>query len=338
MADIKKANCLLFYGDDPVSMSLRKEQAVASYFHGKAPDPVTFGEAAPLEAYRAALEGQSLFQRETAVIIQNPSFLKKNMSAKAEAQGEAFFHLLEQLPKETLVIFLVDGKVDRRTKAGARLFKICTAEEVSLLKPKEAAGILARMIYEAGKRVDPGARAYLEEVLPAWDTISRPLLQTECDKIILMAGDAPCVTKELLESSLPTYMGQGIFHFTDCLLNRDARAVLDGAGKVFGSVEDEIKNIGFLSSRFRKIKMYKELTGLHRPRSEIQDVTGVKNQWAFTFLERDAAKMTEQEAEDFLLALFDYQYRKRMGDREASITEVLLKFCLSGKRRPAVPS
>lgn len=331
MADIKKANCLLFYGDDPVSMSLRKEQVMAAYFHGNPPEPAIFDEAAPLEAYRAALEGQSLFQKETAVIIQNPSFLKKNTSAKAGAQMEAFFTLLKQLPPETLAIFLVDGKVDRRTKAGARLFKTCVSEEVSLLKPKEAAGILARMIYEAGKRVDPGARAYLEEVLPAWDAISRPLLQTECDKIILMAGDAPYVTRELLENSLPTYMGQGIFHFGDCLLNRDARTVLDSAGKVFGTVEDEIRNIGFLSSKFRKIKMYKELARFHKPRSVIQDMTSVKNNWAFTFLEQDAGKVTEKETEDFLLALFEYQYRKRMGDREASITEVLLKFCLSGR-------
>lgn len=333
MAGIKKQNCLLLYGNDAVSMSLRKEQALTAYFRGNPPDPITFDGAAPIEAYRAALEGQSLFQSETAVIIQNPAFLKKTVSAKTEKALEGFFSCLEHLPADTLVLFLVDGKVDKRTKIGKRMHAICTSEEINLLNPKEAAGILCRMIYQAGKRVEPGARAYLEEILPAWEDVSAPLLQTECDKIILMVGDAPYVTKELLENSLPSYMGQGIFHFTDCLLDRKANVILESTGKVFGSVNDEIKNIGFLSSKFRKIKMYKELARVHTPVARMQDILGVRNRWAWKFLERDAAKVTEKEAEDFLLALFDYQFKKRMGGRDISIEDVLLKFCLSGKER-----
>lgn len=69
---------------------------------------------------------------------------------------------------------------------------------------------MARMLMDCGKRVEPEARAYMEEVIGSWETISRPFLQTECDKIVLMAGNRTGISKKLLEYALPEYMDQGI--------------------------------------------------------------------------------------------------------------------------------
>ena len=77
---------------------------------------------------------------------------------------------------------------------------------------------MARMLMDCGKRVEPEARAYMEEVIGSWETISRPFLQTECDKIVLMAGNRTGISKKLLEYALPEYMDQGIFKFTDALI------------------------------------------------------------------------------------------------------------------------
>lgn len=77
---------------------------------------------------------------------------------------------------------------------------------------------MARMLMDCGKRVEPEARAYMEEVIGSWETISRPFLQTECDKIVLMAGNRTGISKKLLECALPEYMDQGIFKFTDALI------------------------------------------------------------------------------------------------------------------------
>ena len=108
-----------------------------------------------------------------------------------------------------------------------------------------------RMLMDCGKRVESEARAYMEEVIGSWETISRPFLQTECDKIVLMAGNRTGISKKLLEYALPEYMDQGIFKFTDALIAKNASAVMENTDHVFTDVSETIKNLGFISAKFK---------------------------------------------------------------------------------------
>ena len=70
------------------------------------------------------------------------------------------------------------------------------------------------------------------------------------------------MTKELLELALPDYMNQGIFKFVDALLDKKSQLVLESADRVFTDMTTTIKNLGLLSSKFRKIKILKEMEGI----------------------------------------------------------------------------
>ena len=231
---LNKKNCCFLYGEDLVSLALRREGLLKAYFEGDPPDPVLFDGEGSLEEYENALAGQSLFSSATAVVIHNPPFLKR--ISKAEKEEKAALHFVERLeglPPDIFCLIQLDGKPDKRTKIVKGLLSVCYSEELSLLLPRDAAGVMIRLLSAAGKRVDFSARTYLEDVLSSWDTISLPLLQTECDKMVLMCGEKSVVTKELLELALPDYMNQGIFKFVDALLDKKSQLVLESADRVF---------------------------------------------------------------------------------------------------------
>ena len=74
---LNKKNCCFLYGEDLVSLALRREGLLKAYFEGNPPDPVLFDGEGSLEEYENALAGQSLFSSATAVVLHNPPFLKR---------------------------------------------------------------------------------------------------------------------------------------------------------------------------------------------------------------------------------------------------------------------
>ena len=324
----KKENVRLLYGNDLVSLSLRKEELIKTYFKGEVPDTTVLESPGNYESCKNALGGQSLFFSKTAVIIQNPFFLKKTVrNEKEEKEFDDFIMLLQDLPHDTLVILIAEGTLDKRLKTTKELSAICFAEECTLLNPREGASRMSLLLAKEGKQMDSQARAYLEEVLGSWEELSLPLLQTECDKIVLMAGANPKISKRLLEVALPDYMDQGIFRFTDALMSKRADLVLRRADRVFRNPGETIKNVGFLASRFRKIKILKELQRNHASLQDMQKKLEIRNQWAWKSLLKDAGKVTEEEAEEFLLGLFNYQMALRRGENDI-LKDLLLRFCL----------
>lgn len=324
----KKENVRLLYGNDLVSLSLRKEELIKTYFKGEVPDTTVLESPGNYESCKNALGGQSLFFSKTAVIIQNPFFLKKTVrNEKEEKEFDDFLMILQELPHDTLAILIVEGTLDKRLKTTKELSAICFAEECTLLNPREGASRMSLLLAKEGKQMDPQARAYLEEVLGSWEELSLPLLQTECDKIVLMAGANPKISKRLLEVALPDYMDQGIFRFTDALMSKRADLVLRRADRVFRNPGETIKNVGFLASRFRKIKVLKELQRNHASLQDMQKKLEIRNQWAWKSLLKDAGKVTEEEAEEFLLGLFNYQMALRRGENNI-LKDLLLRFCL----------
>ena len=324
----KKENIRLLYGNDLVSLSLRKEELIKTYFKGEVPDTTVLESPGNYESCKNALGGQSLFFSKTAVIIQNPFFLKKTVrNEKEEKEFDDFIMLLQELPHDTLVILIAEGTLDKRLKTTKELSAICFSEECTLLNPREGASRMSLLLAKEGKQMDSQARAYLEEVLGSWEELSLPLLQTECDKIVLMAGANPKISKRLLEVALPDYMDQGIFRFTDALMSKRADLVLRRADRVFRNPGETIKNVGFLASRFRKIKILKELQRNHASLQDMQKKLEIRNQWAWKSLLKDAGKVTEEEAEEFLLGLFNYQMALRRGENDI-LKDLLLRFCL----------
>ncbi len=328
---VQQKNIWVVYGEDPVLVQEKKQELLRRYFKGNGPEPAVLGASDSLDAYRTAMEGQSLFSAETAVIIENPSFLKRALRDGDEAAYQKLLQTMKDAGPDVFVVITYEGKPDRRVKPVKSLFSFASSIECTLMKPQDGAEKMEEYLYDHGKRMDREARGYLQTVLAAWAEISQPFLETECDKILLLCGDEKVVTKALLQEALPDYMDQGIFRFTDQLLERNAQAVLEGAPRVFTDTQSTLKNLGFLASQFRRIKMLKEMRRTGASSAVMMKRLGIRGSWQMRNLEAAARKVSEEEAENFLLDLFHFQYEMRLGGSERDMEDLLLRFCLAGK-------
>ena len=334
----KQKNVWLVCGDDAVLVQAKKNELIRRYFKGDPPDATVFDGSGSFPEFEAALSGQSLFSSDTAVVIGEPFFLKKALRKDDEKPYEAFLKTLQGLSPEIFLVMTLTGRPDRRTKAVKSLLAFASVIECEYLKAADGAERMEEYLYDRGRRLAPDARAYLEEVLGAWSEISAPFLDTECEKLLLVAGDEKVITKALLEESLTDYMDQGVFPFFDRLLARDAAAVREAEPRVFTDQAAILKNVGFLAAQFRRIKMWKELDRAGRPQTEKMALLGLRGSWQARRLADAARQVTEREAEDFLLALFRCQYGQRAGGGSGELMDVLLRFCLSGvKQKQNVP-
>ncbi len=327
---VKQKNVWIVHGEDSVLVSEKKSELLTRYFKGDVPEPTVLESAASIEDYKYALGGLSLFSSGTAVIGNMPYFFKKALKKEDEAAFSGFISELKEIPEEIFVVFVCNEKPDKRLKAVKTLFGFASDLECALMKSDDAEQLVEQRLYDAGKRMTPEARAYLADVIASWSYLSRPFLATECDKLILMAGENSEISKSLLELALPDYMDRGIFRFFDRLLARDAQAVMEAADHVFTDMDTILKNTGFIASKFRKIKMFHEMNRARVSAAEKMKRLEARSAWVMRSIEGEARQVSEKEASDFLMDIFRVQYAMRRG-QDADIKDVLLRFCLKRK-------
>lgn len=319
-------NCFVLYGDDKVQIQDKARNHIRTYFGKDAPDPVVFDGEGSYEEYKSQIEGQSLFTSNTAIIIKNPFFLGR--SVRDENKFKNFINLLEHMAPEVLVVITWDGNPDKRTKVYKAISKAAVMEEYSFLKPKDAGKRLVSLVQERGKQLDFRAKIRLENEVSAWAEVSLPLLESIADKMVLLAGENQTITETVLKDSLPGYMDQGIFTFFEELLNKNAAYILENTCHVFTDIPSELKNLGFISSRFRKFKMAREMRRHRVPLEEIWKAIGVRSQWQWRNMEKEIRKVSEDDAEWMLNEIFSYQYRTRVLSEKLEIRDLFLRYCI----------
>lgn len=325
----KKNNGILFYGEDTVLINEKCKEYIHHYFGSKGPEPIVFDEEGSYEEYIHNIQGQSLFAMDVVVIMHNPFFLNKGL--RNEEEFSQFLTVLKNIPPEVLVIMTHVGKVDKRLSHIKELLKIVESREFNFLKVKEAPDELISMIRIRGKKLEYSVRPLLEEVIGAWTEVSLTLLHSICDKIMIMSAGQETVTAAVVREALPTYMEQGVFKFYDKLIAADSIYILQNTEHVFTDIPSILKNLGFISSKFRQMKMIKEMKRQHMSVKDMQNKLSVKYSFMWKNLERDADKTKETTIEWFLCEIFNFQYRMRVKAEKLEIIDLFLRFCQKQK-------
>lgn len=333
---MKVKNCFFIFGDDTVEVHHRSRAVLKTYFQGNPPPPIVMDNGTSYKEYESQIGGQSLFASNTAVILENPFFLGR--SVRDEKQFASFLDVLKHMGPETCVVIVYEGKPDKRMKGYKSLSAVAQTEECSMITSREAPRELMAMLRARHRRLDREAGDMLEAVVSSWSEISRPLLESICDKIEVLLGDSPVVTEPVLEEALPGYMGQDIFTFYHHLAAGDVNFVVSHTKNVFTDITSELKNIGFIASQFRKIKMMREMGRNHVPAAEIRKRLGFRSTWAWNRFEREARPVSEETAEWMLDSLFTWQYQRRVGSEHRELSDLFVRYCLRLRRDRAVRS
>lgn len=326
-------NCFLFYGNDSVLIQSECRKKIHSYFSGQEPQPVVFNGTEDYGEYIQAIRGQSLFTSDTAIIINNPSFLIK--AVKDEKSFDGLLEAMRKMPDSTLVLMTLSGKPDRRLKAAKQISALLAdgkGQECNLLRPQKAPEELISMFTMRHKRVPFDVRRLITDTVSAWSEVSLPMLQSIVDKACLLAGDKQEITMEVMQDALPGDMGQQIFRFCDELIAGNAEYILENTRHIFTDVSREVMSLGFLSSRFRQIKMFKELKKNRITGKERLSLMGLHSPWQLNQIEKEADRISEGAVDWFLNELFVFQYRNRVESESLNVLDLFLRFCARQKR------
>ena len=190
-----------------------------------------------------------------------------------------------------------------------------------------------------GLHLSPSADRYLRGLFQTWDAIPLQYVFSELDKLCIMLPDG---TREIetthLTSLFSGTMEKNLFTFMDYFLRRDGRHTIPFISSLFSRQDAFLKNTGYMLSRLRLLRAYKELqaAGMKEKQSE-QVLTRVNKgkpvKYALYHLKKIASYWKIEELDELLLQIFTLQLNIRRGTAQSMDMEQLICLYCSNKGR-----
>lgn len=314
---MKEKSLIVLAGEDIPALYARKEK----YIHA-AEDGERYEEGVNARLVVQMLQTQSLFATARRLEFINPAFL---LGKDESVPAAELLSALANIPAGTRVLCIVEGKLDRRRKFVKQILDLAEVYIAEFI-PKWKVGEEAEMyVRRRGAKLTAGARRYLENVSEGWENVSSVFLSTECDKWLLMA-DGNEVTEAVIRDSLPSYMDLQIFTFWDHLLAGKRREVLAATPILFDKVEDELKNIGYLTAQLRYCLALVEMQAAGIPEPQIRKELGVNSAYRWKGLQASVRQVRPQALKALLLAIYDCRFCQRTQGGKADWQAVWVEF------------
>lgn len=168
-------------------------------------------EKATADEIYAACQTLPMFAPHRVVIVKESPLLKNGGGTAGE---ETLLSLIDTLPAETVLIFLLEGKPDGRRKLTAALKKKDALVEFSTMTEYEIFSWLKAYAAQRGKAVQPQAL----ETLVQWVGTDMQTVATEMEKVCSYAENKELITKEDVQAVASQTLEANAFAIVDLLL------------------------------------------------------------------------------------------------------------------------
>ena len=295
----------LFHGTDIPAVYARKRQAGSG-----TSEAVEQGKERSTTAEIVQQINQvSLFSEVRRFEFVNPLFLtQKDESIPAKE----FLQALENVPAETRVFFILEGKADRRLGLVKKFLPLAQVSVSEFIPGWKASAAFDSVLRAQGRGLSRAARQYLQVASEGWENISSVFITTEAQKWQLMT-DQKEIPLEVVQESLPSYLQRQVFRFWDNLVDQRKRAVLEAVPYLFNGIDETLKNTGFLASQLRLCLGIYELEHAGVATRDMARKLQVNNQWRWKNIYAAAQKLNYAQCAALLLALYRAQWRQRNG-------------------------
>lgn len=302
---MQKDRIYLFHGTDIPAVYARKRQAGSG-----TSEAVEQGKERSTTAEIVQQINQaSLFSEVRRFEFVNPLFLtQKDESIPAKE----FLQALENVPVETRVFFILEGKADRRLSLVKKFLPLAQVSVSEFIPGWKVSAAFDSVLRAQGRGLSRAARQYLQVASESWENISSVFITTEAQKWQLMT-DQKEIPLEVVQESLPSYLQRQVFRFWDDLVDRRKRAVLEAVPHLFDGIDEILKNVGFLASQLRLCLGIYELEHTGVATRDMARKLQVKNQWRWKNIYAAAQKLNYAQCAALLLALYRAQWRQRNG-------------------------
>ncbi|MDU4641755.1 MAG: hypothetical protein E6Y23_03295 [Negativicoccus massiliensis] len=302
---MQKDRIYLFHGTDIPAVYARKQQAG----NGTAETVEQGKEHSTTAEIVQQINQPSLFTEVRRFEFVNPLFLtQKDESIPAKE----FLQALENVPAETRVFFILEGKPDRRLSLVKKFLPLAQVSMSEFIPGWKVSAAFDSVLRAQDRGLSRAARQYLQAVAESWENISSVFITTEAQKWQLMT-DQKEIPLEVVQESLPSYLQRQVFRFWDDLVDQRKRSVLEAVPHLFDGIDETLKNTGFLASQLRLCLGIYELEHAGFATRDMARELQVKNQWRWKNVYAAAQKLNYEQCATLLLALYRTQWRQRNG-------------------------
>lgn len=329
----------------------REEQSFMEAFRkqaGEDPALSVFGKDAVPSQVVEAFQSSSLFGGTNVCIWHDCPYLPIKRGGRSRGRltkDESWF--LEQLaaiPEGNGLLFIIKfPKEKSKLDTGCAFFKevkkLADVAECQPVTDKTVMTYVNSYMKERGLRFSPSADRYLRGLFQTWDAIPLQYVFSELDKLCIMLPDG---TAEIETSQLTTLfsgtMEKNLFTFMEYFLRRDGWHTIPFAASLFGRQDAFLKNTGYMLSRLRLLRAYKELLAAGMREGQCEQVLTKVNKgkpvkYALYHLKKTSSYWKIEELDELLLQIFTLQLNIRRGTAQSMDMEQLICLYCSNKGR-----
>ena len=186
-----------------------------------------------LDDLAGLIETAPFFVKSNVLLLQDTSLFKekKGDEAKDAAKSgkdkalERLLDLLADMPEYSYVIFVQNGKADKRRKIYKAIEKAGAVLEAEAIRAWNIDDWLQGKLQSLNKDMDSEARAYFSGVISTMQTISLEFLDREFDKLALFTEERR-ISRALLEKIFAGLPEVSVFALLDAISERKAKKAM----------------------------------------------------------------------------------------------------------------
>lgn len=195
------------------------------------------------------------FMSDKRVVLVDGFALLESIKGKGGGTKDAedFIHFVKEVPDTSLVILLLNGKLDKRKKASSAVVEFCYAFDT--FKEEEALPWLSSKAKQAGKSLDKPTALRLIEAIG----LDAGVLKNEMDKLIAYTGEEEQITEEAVERLASKSVSFSVFQLGEELLVGQIKKALLILQNLINNGENEYMIFAMLLRECRLNYYYKAL-------------------------------------------------------------------------------
>lgn len=330
----------IIYGTEDYLMEAEQKSFLAACEKdfGSSLDVQTFTKDAVPANVVQAFEGTSLFGGSSVCIWHDSPYLPVKRGGRSRSKlskdEEWFLQKVTHLGDQQAVLFITKGTLD----TGCIFFKSLKPHaEVAKCEPvtdRNAMPHVSGYLKKKGKKLTVSAEHYLHGLFQTWESISLMYVFSELDKLCITMGDERTeVEVGDLDCLFSGTMEKNLFTFMDAFLRREGKNVVPLVTGLFAKQDQFLKNTGYMMSRLRLLRAYKELRAQHLSSSQIESILSQINKgrsvkYALYGLQKVESYWKIVELDDLINNIFKLQLNIRRGmGASADMVPLICLYC-----------
>ena len=272
----------------------------------------------------------SLFLEKKYMVVRNASIFgssksKDKESKKSSKDSEKLLNYLEEPNPNTIIIFIINGKVDSKKKLVKIIKEKYNLIEIGELKPKEIITLSDKNLKKDGYKCDYDTLAYIVNCCHnnydlVYNELAKIKLYYGSDKVVKFDDVANIVSRNILDNN---------FKFIDAIVGKNIKEAFKYYDDFMIQKVEPIMILSMLAKEYRNILLVKKMINRYSKRELMQQL-GINYDFQMDKLINNSYSYKEEKLEEILVYLCDLDYKIKSGkvSNKLGLQLFILKCCV----------